>query len=800
MATSKIQLYKTDFPAGENIYVDQLDQYLQSIAATSHIIDNFQYIRHGLEITIKLNLDQADVNDFQYNYCSITNSDDGIPFYYAIVGAAQVAQETVALDLALDTINTLGQDTDSVANPYNFGDETVISRQHGDRFIFDNPSASKLYRKIDEETEGIAFEKHKTDKTKLTEKGAELDWYLIYRNRDLIEETTTPNPIDTFLCASKEIHVKDLSSHITTADIPVGDYWYFHITDNPNGSLSGMKLGSMIKRPWNVKQGTGIVNYLKSAEVKCIGLRNNNGQLQYTFIYNIKQYCNESYAAGDRSYYGNNYNFNMSEDIELAGNFWNNVEEMILDNPTGIFYTSSIDAAAKGWDWAQVYNQFHNTSQTVTGTETIKDISSIDNVDRTDTRIVKIIKLPYCPTDPLSVTFDAALGDYVYDFSDRWSPNVYSNILISYYGSLPQFNERDITTITWSASITKPATISRKDPKVMARESKLWHSDFHTEKLTYDSFSKPIKLEKITPDLRQGNIDISFKPTSTINSNLGFKFAPQNSAYLDEEDFDQILLAQRNNEEMLMNSEYINYVNTGLNYDKKMNNQAMASAVLNNVANMFGTGSSIANSVIDRAQLMKEYELSDDLAKGSKVYENVKYLKNVREARSNFSKYRVVGGSIATGVGLANGIAQTVLLHEQQKAQMCQKLAELERQATSVSGSDDIDLMSWYSDNKLWHFIYDIPEYARKYLYKLFDLTGYSHTAIEKPNIDSRCNYNFIQCQPFFKPDTLKKFHAEYMQDLKSKYEEGVTVFHRAPDGTYDFARQYENWEKWILA
>lgn len=825
MATSKIILYKTEFPQGENIYVDKLDLYLQSIAATSHIIDNFQYIRHGLDITIKLMLNQSEVNDFDYNYCSITNSDDNIPFYYYIAGASQVAQETVAINLALDTINTLGQDGDSIANPYNFDDRTVIARQHGDRFVydehFDKLTTQKLYRRIDTESEGLSFEKQQATDEKIKEEGEELDWYLIYRNRKLNDETTTSNPIDTFLCASKPIYVKDVTTHITASDIGENIYWYYHTDINPGGSLSGMKLEATINRPWTIAGGTTKVDIVVGRTIKCIGLRNLNGQLQYTFIYDKEQYCWESFktaGGAKRSYYGNNYNFKSGEDITLGGNYWNDVDELLIDQGMGSFYVSTTDAAANNWDWEKVREQFKGNIHTVYPTVESVKINGIDIIDRTDTRILKIIKLPYSPTKPLSITQDAS-GNDVYDFSDRWSPTTYNNILVSISGKLPQFDAHKINTISWESSVPNVAGgAGYRDAKDDKRESKVYHSDFHTEKITYDSFSKEIKLERIKPTTNARKIDISFKPSSTITSNLGFKFEPQYTTYNKEEDFDQILLAQRNNEEMLMNSAYINYVDTGLNYDKKMNNKAMWNAALGNIANLFGAGVSVAQNMNEANRYAKEellagqIPLSEAIPAGSGpfgVFSGVlarirnqkvqNYQMGLAETRQKYVNTGMLINSIGGLASLGSGIYQTVQLHNDQKAQMCQKLAELESHATSISGSDDIDLMSWYSDNKLWHFTYKIPEYARKYLCQLFDLMGYSHTAIEKPNISSRCNYNFIQCQPFFKPEALKKFQLEYMADLKEKYGQGVTVFHRAPDGSYDFARSAENWESWVV-
>lgn len=66
------------------------------------------------------------------------------------------------------------------------------------------------------------------------------------------------------------------------------------------------------------------------------------------------------------------------------------------------------------------------------------------------------------------------------------------------------------------------------------------------------------------------------------------------------------------------------------------------------------------------------------------------------------------------------------------------KLAQLSAQSASTSGTDDVDLMSWYAGNKLWLMQYRTKEKTENKIYKTLDHTGYAHSVIEAPNVDSR--------------------------------------------------------------
>lgn len=112
------------------------------------------------------------------------------------------------------------------------------------------------------------------------------------------------------------------------------------------------------------------------------------------------------------------------------------------------------------------------------------------------------------------------------------------------------------------------------------------------------------------------------------------------------------------------------------------------------------------------------------------------------------------GASAAAGVALATGAITTFASAGYQQYSneqaMAQKLKNLQMQAASVSGSDDVDLLKYYNKNKLYFVSYAPLRFQRNALNDLFHYCGYKHKAMGVPNTESRVWFNFIQCKPVF--------------------------------------------------
>ena len=198
-----------------------------------------------------------------------------------------------------------------------------------------------------------------------------------------------------------------------------------------------------------------------------------------------------------------------------------------------------------------------------------RKLLSIEDIDKTNSRIVKIIKLPYAPCN---INYNAETG--VYTFPDEWHYDNGRRRLSSLSTELVS-RVASVNVPELFINSAKPSPIDSKD---INRESKLYHSDFYTFKFVYDSFAREIPLEHIAysseePDLQATSFDVYFKPTNTINSKFAFHFdfGPMANfgTFKQTIDYEDYLLVNRNNEETIFSNDYLNYIRTGYNYDKK---------------------------------------------------------------------------------------------------------------------------------------------------------------------------------------------------------------------------------------
>lgn len=386
-----------------------------------------------------------------------------------------------------------------------------------------------------------------------------------------------------------------------------------------------------------------------------------------------------------------------------------------------------------------------------------RKLLSIEDVDKTNSRIVKIIKLPYAPCN---IKYNAETG--VYTFPYEWS----------YDNGRRRLDSLSTPLISRVASVNVPelfinaAKPSPVDSKDINRESKLYHSDFYTFKFVYDSFTREIPLEHIIysstqPDLQTTSFDVYFKPTNTINSKFAFHFDFGEMAnfgtFKQTIDYEDYLLVSRNNEETIFSNDYLNYIRTGYNYDKKAREREIANKGWN-------LGTSIAKTAasVIAAPATGGLSLVAAVSAGTSILTNIRGLINYQESSADAIQ---------------------------------QKLDTLAAQSTAVSGSDDVDLLSYYNGNKLELKKYITEPQQREAIYKLLFYCGYSHKTSGIPDLTSRYWFNFIQCKPVFNEEGNTPYN-DYIDDIKARYEAGITVYHHHPGvGGWDWNQQFENWE-----
>ena len=656
---------------------------------------------------------------------------------------------------------------------------------------------SKIYtRLIDKYPEQLSVQQEGILGAKIQDTNSgisDLDWYLIYKTRNVPTQGDLSNPIDCFCIANQPLLTSitggGASRKLTPTNLPEGQYNYVLASDNPQGSFTAQ------------------------CDINYDGRGHNHVNRSFTIGGEICEIFEEvvSTPAGptisgyqERIYRLNNFKFvNIGSSVAII------MDATFLRNGTHHFYTGSAhNVSFSGYVFNRIdrfsawscssgvpsirLNELNLTrvsydgnipmqyAQTLIsesmvyniGTQVTRSTIALSAIDKTDSKLIKIIKLPYAPVE---ITY----SDGIYTFPSSWK---YTQGLMKlndaalateFSNTINELTGNDLP-IFWSSR-----NISPTEPRSWKYENKRYHSDFSTFKIVYDSFVKTFKLEnfdfsKFVPDKTfnptQYKIPITFKPTNTINSKFAFNFDMNKYGdslgihYKRQQDFEEYLLVDRNNEETIFSNAYIDYIRNGYNYDKKAKRQQeSALGILAGVQLAAGIASFAASGATGGV--------------------------------SAAAGIALVSGALSSFIGLANTRAQN-------ENTMQSKLANLKAQSTNVAGADDVDLMSYYCGNRLRKILYRPIPQDEKFLGDFFHFCGYNHPVIEAPELTTRYWFNFIQCTPVFDEEG-KTVYNDYVDDVKSRYEAGVTVYHYhagvGDQGGWDWNQKYQNWDSWML-
>jgi hypothetical protein len=293
-------------------------------------------------------------------------------------------------------------------------------------------------------------------------------------------------------------------------------------------------------------------------------------------------------------------------------------------------------------------------------------------------------------------------------------------------------------------------------------DSKLYHSSFYSPTYVYDSFALKVDLEKCDLayyiDNGVSTNNITFTMTKTINSKFMFTLTDY-VCDKSEVNFYNVLPIARNNEEVLYNVPYINFIKTGYNYEIKAKN-------IQNASNFIGLGLSAGS--VGVALAMPSAPL----------------------------KAAAVVGAL---VSMAMSVKSTVVSAVQGEENIKQKLTQYSNQASSVSGSDDVDLMSEYCDNRLKYMVYEPTDNMKSLLNDLFFYAGYSSNRMAIPTHNNRVRFDYLECEASI--EAAASIPQECLAELITCFKNGVVYLHKvsASQDVWDFEQKHENWENSLL-
>lgn len=782
----------------DNNGVNAIETYLHNV---EHLdIENFQYIKQALSLTIKIDwsqsyLEMGNVNK-DLNYVKIQNGEEH-PCYYFIISKTWKSMATLELVLSMDTLNTFQYDDDYEVSP-----KTFVKRMHKDRFtnlhgsfgvyregwsggeetftltnveiqasypkslsvaVFPSDgttatasivtSSGKRYVQIhinyhaneeyyvfvsyelyalqlivDLKSEEINVPTYKVSEENLYEtiSGKRNEWALYYKNSDNQENS----PIDCFLVPEDEISIKyqGTESKFTNNNVPNNKYLVFSST-YPNGSLT-----------FNYGGTTYSLDYYSGEHdrYKLLAIQNDGGT--------IKTYIVTFVDTDAHGWVG-------SWQLVYTG-------EVVLENAPHIVYSyeSSSLPSASQWGNGRLYDPSNATHTTTFSAYVDGVIKGHNSIDKTLSTNIKIINIPYSPTpydiDQNNVyTFDSCwtynISDEslkLTDFTKRWKNEIDSGI--------PSILRNLIYNTYQNVNLDEDISRSIPDPKLM-------HSDYFRPKFVYDSFTKIFPLEKV--DYSTSSKDPTFKfdfiMSRNIVSKFLFRFNQLKYSYSNE-DYDNIVAVSRNNEEVLFNSSYLDYIRTGYNYDLKAKERSETASGIGIGLNIAGLIASIGLSFVPGGQAIG------------------------------------IGSAIASTLGLAGQLVNYAKTTAQNEENIQRKLQETQMQGVSVLNADDYDLLYAYSENKAKYCLYKCSPQMDRVLDDLFFYCGYVVNEQMKPNVNTRRSFNFVQASLVI--NHTNNLTNEVMDDIKEKFDQGVTFLHYSFN-KFDFNQDKENIELSVL-
>ena len=719
----KITAYqRLGFKESQNFLIESIEDYLLGVPFFSW--DDVQPITPNIDISIRLSMQGKmsldKMSPFEYIKIEETVSQIGTYvnyFYYFVRHISRIAEHTILIEAHLDSINTFSWLVENGMTA-----RTLVKREHGDRFFQTGmgswPRNVHLHRKVDDVSENLSPVKYQTDKEPITSTILPLhavSFYLIYKTVNEIKDDVSANPLDVFCCADVQLQIgHGTSDPVTlTAEMLSSSHYYYVIADDGYFSV-GFPNGTSYASP----NYASIYFKLDGGKIVCSAfITTQNGTL--VVVSSVEGQDSITLAYAGKVYASPVYLQTLSK---------------ISANPSVLSHV--------GWT-GDLF------------------VMSFDGIDRSDSRLVKILKLPYAPCD---LNYENG----IYTFPPEWS--LVSGLMkLSHAKMNKDFVNTQLDSILIS-NLSHYFSYTTKDAALLANrsfdDSKLSHSDFHTEKFTYDSFSLEFPLEKYQAiDAEDASYGFEFQQSNTINSNLMFEIKPYQLDNYDTQDFGNYLIASRNNEEPIFTNAFINYIRTGYNYDKK-------TKVLSATARWTGAAASIVGGALSAGV---------GAATGHPVL-------------------------AATGVTMvAGGIAQltsSITSQISDENSLQSKLAALQAEGSSVAGCDDIDLMTKYAQNKLLYIRYDVSSKMKLLLNDLFYFYGYAVNRQKTPDFSSRIWFNFVQCDPTWNSNENHAILGNYDNELRARLNDGITVFHKNLAGIrniWDLNQIHENWEKWIV-
>lgn len=814
MADCTIEFFKNPLDKLQNYRIDNIYTYLEDECTLVLRVDDFQYQRILLNISFKLDLPQEQATNPKFNYFVITQ--DNRKYFYFIDSLEQVARKTVRVSGSLDTINSFWDDLKWSAR-------TLITREHVDRF---KKVGDKIIRVIDKWDEKLDPAKTRIQyQAEISQKFQPgNNWYLIWlSSSEVTPDKQSSLPIIPCFCSDQDFTYEAKKTYSVTEktlenlSISQG---YYYLSQSFTGETCSISLSA-----------------ISDQIIRIIGQADAEGNVVRAFKIAVdvqkKAKIYKMWYKGDVYPYA----FVKSEDATPLGSYdLNSIKiegscEVLKKSPNLSEYYRDLSSL-------DIIDQLDNYVDVHIGTIPEKVCKGINSLDRTSTKIIKINQLPYAPA-----TYNDTLG--------TWNDCAFvpgMNLLrrTNLFRKLGSKINMDIKPVLEDIFELGTNTVDTSAKASIGTESKLFASEFYDLGFVYLDSKRPYALEfwEYNPAKTTDFITIDITYSQYFTNDIKFVFRTDN--YPIRGWHENWLVSTPNNEVSQFNSSWIDYLRTGYNFDTYMTKRQNALSAINGALSLVGVGVAgadavrsgisyynamqpeIAKNMATNSLIQGGYTAQDiynrkmtnlptpaggwtkamreDVMSGAVDTYNEYYKDRLARAQ-NPARWKAIKGAVL-GTGASMGVGGLVALQgiqaintavstfstiESRNKQYQNDLAKRAYPSAVPEGGSSIDLM----DNHMY-LVAQVPEpEVIEKIANFFRFMGYAHPVQEVPDFTSRSRYNFVQCAPVFL-EPVNVIHPEYEEDIKQRFNQGVTVFHWF-QGAVDIEQEFENWEVSII-
>ena len=761
MATCNLRFYRTNITPDKNRCYDQRGNLslLGTMASATLIYskDNFQYQKISLRMSIKVSFSQ-NVQYYQnVNYLSLWDVSTSREYFFYIVKFEWMAQNTIKCELYLDTIQTFRQ---RILD--NITASTYVMREHSDRAkALTGGDFQRIISKTDEGVGVVSQELQQYGSLTITNSNQNAKGYIAYSKTASGEDSAlsvmwfSDGDFDVILNdqpTASSLYLGALSQIDLLA--PPTTYNGILILDEDSPDLYIMVNGTR----WNPWSETTIVNgelYICKGLYICnSNLESSTTQARIYLLY---------YKYGTEYPYIS-YTSKVSVMKAYALEIFNIMYMRRMKAPISTLDTNYAHLTSIVSQQELRILEYGTTFRNV-------KLATRSDFNFTDSYLMKVIETPFFPptfrTSSHNLMSERLPDGYVFNFHYRCLQKRNVNL----HDDTVQYNS---VTIGVNSSFH---VYSNNSPKQITNESKLFNSSFYTLKFVYGADSKEIKLENFNGT----SISVIAWPPNNMSSTILFDFNLTPANYKGFDDYFRYMTTTRNNERVVYNSSYLDYMRLQYTSDRaniKQNQDQKIASLAGSIA------SSTAGAVAG-------------VAGG--------FMAGASAGAGGGPIGALIGGVIglttaAINIGLS--VSNTNNSIQQENRNFSSKLATLSAQAVSVSGNVDIDILDLMNLNSLNIYLYQAPDHIRQQLFDKFYYTGYAVGYRKMPDFTSRHNFNFVQCVPVFNNSDMF-VSKEFLDDIMERFASGVTFMHPVSiDGimaTFDENQVYENMEVSLL-